>query len=178
MGAAKITGVCRLGTQPELKFTPSGAAVCSARAIFQDRYQDRQTGEWRDGKALWVNLTAWRQLAENMAESFNKGDDVIIHDATLEVREYEKREGGTGYSVELTVREMGPSIRFNAAKSSRVDRQYDGPAAGPVTDPWTGEPAREQRPPSNQPPAARPGQWSNGQSTTQAAEQWPDKPPF
>lgn len=158
VGAAKISGVCRLGADPELRYTTSGAAVCSVRAVFQDRYLDKNTGEWKDGKALWCNLIGWRQLGENMAESFAKGDEVMVLDGTLEVREYEKREGGTGYSTEVTVRDIGLSVRFNTATAQRVDRQYNGPAAGPVVDPWTGEPARQQ-PPARQGGQPVQGQW-------------------
>jgi single-strand DNA-binding protein len=185
MGALKVSGVCRLGADPDLKFTPSGAAVCSARAIFQDRYLDRQTNEWKDGTAQWVTLTAWRQLAENMAESFKKGDDVVVLDGTLAVREFELRDGGKGYSVDITVRDLGPSIRFHAAKSARVDRQYDGPAAG-QGDPWN-EPPQDNR---QRPQPAQRGTWQGSgqpvnqrqaradQRAAQSVGTFPDEPPF
>jgi single-strand DNA-binding protein len=187
MGALQVSGVCRIGADPELRFTPSGAAVCSIRAIFQDRYQDRQTGEWKDGDAVWVSLVGWRQLGENMAESFKKGDDAMVT-GTLVTREYETRDGGKGYAVEVKVREIGPSIRFKAAMSQRVDRQqYDGPAAGPVVDPWTGEPARQQpqggRPQqsstwqvSGQPVQGQGDPW--GQPPSQGGPGYADRPPF
>jgi single-strand DNA-binding protein len=194
----QVSGVCRLGADPELRFTPSGAAVCSARAIFQDRYQDRQTGEWKDGDATWATLIGWRQLAENMAESFKKGDDVMVT-GTLVVREYETREGGKGHATEVKVREIGPSIRFHAAKSARVDRQYDGPAAGPVEDPW-GEPhdsRNRNQPPQNQgygrnapqgEQRREAGRWiGSGEQVARpqshgydpvTGSQYPDEPPF
>jgi single-strand DNA-binding protein len=193
VGALKVNGVCRLGANPELKFTPNGAAVCSARAIFQDRYMDRQTNEWKDGQATWVTLTAWRQLAENMAESFKKGDDVVVLDGALTVREYDLRDGGgKGYSVDITVRDLGPSIRFHAAQSQRVDRQYDGPAAGPVDDPWTysggSGPARgpDNRTANGQSGhgAAREtrreaGRWiGSGEQVATPTGGYPDEPPF
>ena len=166
MGAAKVSGVCRLGADPELKFTPSGAAVCTARAIFQDRYQDRQTGEWKDGDALWVNLVAWRQLGENVAESFRKGDDVIVLDGVLKVREFELRDGGKGYAVDVTVRELGPSVRWHAARSARVDRQGEPSAA--VDDPW-GEPHDSRN--RNQPPPRQPG-YEPAAETQREANRW------
>lgn len=203
MGALKVSGVCRLGADPELKFTPSGVAVCSARAVFQDRYLDRQSGEWKDGDTTWVTLIAWRTLAENVAESFVKGDDVIVLDGTLTTREFELRDGGKGHATEITVREVGPSVRFHAAKSLRPERRYEGPAAGPVDDPWA-EPrgSREQQPrdvngtaqtppawPS--PPGAAPvGTWQASgrpvdqrqaradQRAAQSGGMWPDQPPF
>jgi single-strand DNA-binding protein len=175
MSALQVSGVCRLGADPDLHFTPSGAAVCSARAVFQDRYQDRQSGEWKDGDTTWVSLIGWRQLAENMAESFKKGDDVMVT-GTLVVREYKKNDGSPGYATEVKVWDIGPSIRFNAAKSARVDRQYDGPAAGPAEDPWDRAPGVRQQAASARPnqdqqagPPAR-GQWQkSGQPVQQAA---------
>ena len=188
MGAMQVSGVCRLGADPELRFTPSGAAVCSVRAIFQDRYQDRQSGEWKDGDAVWATLIGWRQLAENMAESFKKGDDVMVT-GTLVERDYETRDGGKGHATEVKVRDIGPSIRFNAAKSSRPDRQYDGPAAGPVDDPWS-QPSAQAEPPRQQQGQGygrnapqgeqrrEANRWIGSGEPVQRGQQWPDEPPF
>lgn len=190
----KVSGVCRLGADPELRFTPSGAAVVSARAIFQDRYLDKQSGQWVDGDTVWVNLVAWRQLAENVAESFHKGDDVIVLDGVLKVREFELREGGKGFSVDITVRELGPSVRWHAAKSMRPDRQSEGPAAG--DDRWSEPPAdpREQpqqsRPAQGQQQPAARGTWQKSgqpvnqqqaradERAAQSGGMFPDEPPF
>lgn len=188
MGAAKVSGVCRLGADPELRFTPSGAAVCTARAIFQDRYLDKQSGEWKDGDALWVSLIAWRQQGENMAESFRKGDEVIVLDGTLKVREFDLKDGGKGYAVDVTAREFGPSARWHAAKSMRPDRNSDGPAAGPAEDPWDDSPrqqggGQQGRRQQGYGPAGEArreaGRWmGSGEQVARPQGNFPDEPPF
>ncbi|MRK00035.1 single-stranded DNA-binding protein [Aeromicrobium sp. S22] len=128
-GETNITVVGNLTNDPELKFTPSGAAVANFTVASTPRTFDRQTNEWKDGDALFIRCDAWRQLAENVAESLQKGQRVIVTGA-LKVRNYERQDGSKGTSVEMTVDEIGPSLRFATAKTSRVNRSGGGDFGG------------------------------------------------
>ena len=124
-GETNITLVGNLTDDPELKFTPSGAAVANFTVASTPRTFDRQTNEWKDGDALFIRCAAWRQLAENVAESLQKGQQVIVTGA-LKVRNYERQDGSKGTSVEMNVDEIGPSLRFATAKVTRVNRSGGG----------------------------------------------------
>lgn len=124
-GETNITLVGNLTDDPELKFTPSGAAVANFTVASTPRTFDRQTNEWKDGDALFIRCAAWRQLAENVAESLQKGQQVIVTGA-LKVRNYERQDGSRGTSVEMNVDEIGPSLRFATAKVTRVTRSGGG----------------------------------------------------
>ena len=101
-GETIITVVGNLTDDPELKFTPSGAAVANFTVASTPRTFDRQTNEWKDGDALFIRCAAWRQLAENVAESLQKGQRVIVTGA-LSIRNYERQDGSKGTSVEINV---------------------------------------------------------------------------
>ncbi|MBN8882180.1 MAG: single-stranded DNA-binding protein, partial [Salana multivorans] len=110
---------------PELRFTQSGAAVAGFTVASTPRTFDRQSGEWRDGEALFLRCSAWRDLATNVAESLTKGMRVIVQ-GRLTQRSYETREGEKRTVVELEVDEIGPSLRFATAKVQRAARGGGG----------------------------------------------------
>ena len=114
-GETVITVVGNLVDDPELRFTPSGAAVANFRIASTPRTFDRQTNEWKDGDALFLSCSVWRQAAENVAESLQKGMRVIVQ-GRLKQRSYETREGEKRTVFELEVDEVGPSLKFATAK--------------------------------------------------------------
>jgi single-strand DNA-binding protein len=132
-GETIITVIGNLTDDPELKFTPSGAAVANFTVASTPRTFDKQTNEWKDGDALFLRCAAWRQLAENCAESLTKGQRVIVTGA-LRVRQYERQDGSKGTSVEMNVDEVGPSLRFATAKVTKATRS--GGAGGGDANPW------------------------------------------
>jgi single-strand DNA-binding protein len=117
-GETTITLVGNLTADPELRFTPSGAAVANFTVASTPRTFDRQTNEWRDGDAMFLNCAVWRQAAENVAESLQKGMRVIVH-GRLRSRSYETREGERRTVFEVDVDEIGPALRYATAKVSR-----------------------------------------------------------
>jgi single-strand DNA-binding protein len=142
-GETNITVVGNLTGDPELKFTPSGAAVANFTVASTPRTFDRQTNEWKDGDALFIRCDAWRQLAENVAESLTKGQRVVVTGA-LKVRNFERQDGSKGTSVEMTVDEIGPSLRFATAKVTRASGgggNSGGNAGGGQSNPWGGSSA-------------------------------------
>ena len=124
-GETVITVVGNITDDPELKFTPSGAAVANFTVASTPRSFDRQTNEWKDGNPLFIRCSVWRQMAENVAESLQKGQHVIVHGA-LNVRQYERQDGGRGTSVEMNVYEVGASLRFATAKVTKASRGGGG----------------------------------------------------
>ncbi len=138
-GETIITVVGNLTNDPELKFTPSGAAVANFTVASTPRTFDRQTNEWKDGDALFIRCDAWRQLAENVAASLQKGQRVIVTGA-LKVRNFERQDGSKGTSVEMTVDEIGPSLRFATASVTRASRDggSGGGGGGAAANPWGG----------------------------------------
>ncbi len=117
-GETTITLVGNLTADPELRFTPSGAAVANFTVASTPRTFDRQTNEWRDGDAMFLNCAVWRQAAENVAESLQKGMRVIVS-GRLKSRSYETREGERRTVFEIDVDEIGPALRYATAKVSR-----------------------------------------------------------
>ena len=113
-----ITLVGNLTADPELRFTPSGAAVANFTVASTPRTFDRQTNEWRDGDAMFLNCAVWRQAAENVAESLQKGMRVIVQ-GRLRSRSYETREGERRTVFEIDVDEIGPALRYATAKVTR-----------------------------------------------------------
>jgi single-strand DNA-binding protein len=143
-GETVITVVGNLVDDPELRFTPSGAAVANFRIASTPRTLDRQTNEWKDGDALFLSCSVWRQAAENVAESLQKGMRVVVQGRHKQ-RQYETREGEKRTVVELDVDEVGPSLKYATAKVSRTTRQggggggYSGGGGGgggQSDDPW------------------------------------------
>ncbi|MCB0895988.1 MAG: single-stranded DNA-binding protein [Nocardioides sp.] len=128
-GETVITVVGNLVDDPELRFTPSGAAVANFRIASTPRTFDRQTNEWKDGDALFLTCSVWRQAAENVAESLQRGMRVIVQ-GRLKQRSYETREGEKRTVVELEVDEVGPALAFATAKVTRASRSGGGGGYG------------------------------------------------
>src|SRR3954453_8023377 len=126
-GDTTITVVGNLTNDPELRFTPSGAAVTSFTVASTPRYLDKQTNEWKDGDALFLRCSVWRQAAENVAESLVRGSRVIVT-GRLKQRSYETKEGEKRTVVEVEVDEVGPSLRYATAKVNKTQR--GGPGGG------------------------------------------------
>lgn len=159
-GETNITLIGNLTDDPAMKFLPSGVPVAEFTVASTPRTFDRQTNEWKDGDALFIRCKTFRQLAENVAESLQKGQQVIVTGA-LKVRQYERQDGSKGTSVELNVDEIGPSLRFATAKMTRANRSGGNvqPASPGTTtwnsapqqqasaDPWSTQPATNQEAP-------------------------------
>lgn len=124
-GDTVITVVGNLTGDPELRFTPSGAAVANFTIASTPRQFDRQTNEWKDGDTLFMRCSIWREAAENVAESLTKGTAVIAQGRLVQ-RSYETREGEKRTVVELQVDEIGPSLRRASAKVTRAQRSGGG----------------------------------------------------
>ena len=124
-GDTNITVIGNLTDDPELRFTPSGAAVAKFRVASTPRYMDRSTNEWKDGEPLFLACTVWRQAAENVAESLVRGSRVIVS-GRLKQRSYETREGEKRTVIELEVDEIGPSLRYATAKVQKMSRSSGG----------------------------------------------------
>ena len=124
-GDTVITVIGNLTADPELRFTPSGAAVANFTVASTPRQFDRQTNEWKDGEALFLRCNIWREAAENVAESLTRGARVIVS-GRLKQRSFETREGEKRTVVELEVDEIGPSLRYATAKVNKASRSGGG----------------------------------------------------
>jgi single-strand DNA-binding protein len=196
-GETVITVVGNLVDDPELRFTPSGAAVANFRIASTPRTFDKQSNEWKDGEALFLTCSVWRQAAENVAESLTKGMRVVVQ-GRLKQRSYEDREGQKRTVVELDVEEVGPSLKYATAKIARVQRGGGGGGYGSsqaADDPWASNQGGNQggqgggaQPSQGQPAAASQGGWGGNQGGGQGGGQggqqsdpWAggnDEPPF
>jgi single-strand DNA-binding protein len=158
-GETVITVIGNLTSDPELRFTPSGAAVASFTVASTPRTLDKATNEWKDGEALFLRCSIWRQAAENVAESLQKGMRVIVS-GRLQQRSYETKEGEKRTVIELQVDEIGPSLKYATAKVNRTTRgggpSSSGGFGAPADDPWAASAA----------PASGGGGWGT------------DEPPF
>src|SRR4051795_8000775 len=128
-GETVVTLVGNLVDDPELRFTPSGAAVANFRIASTPRTYDRQSGEWKDGESLFLSCSVWRQAAENVAESLQRGMRVIVQ-GRLKSRSYDDREGNKRTVFEIDVDEVGPSLRSATAKVTRAMRSGPGGDGG------------------------------------------------
>ena len=128
-GETVITVVGNLTDDPELRFTPSGAAVANFTVASTPRTFDRQTNEWKDGDALFLRCSIWRQAAENVAESLQRGTRVVVQ-GRLRQRSYETKEGEKRTVIELEVDEIGPSLRYATAKVNKTSRGAGGGGGG------------------------------------------------
>ncbi len=131
-GETTLTIVGNLTADPELRFTPAGHAVADFTVASTPRSYDRQTGQWRDGEALFLRCTAWRQLAEHTAESLTKGIRVIVT-GRLRQRSFELTEGVTRTVTELDVDELGPSLRHSTARVTKTTRTTTPTTSEPTT---------------------------------------------
>ncbi|ASU81721.1 single-stranded DNA-binding protein [Nocardiopsis gilva YIM 90087] len=128
-GETQITLVGNLVDDPELRFTPSGAAVANFRVASTPRMFDKQSGEWRDGESMFLTCSVWRQYAENVAESLQRGMRVIVQ-GRLKQRSYETKEGEKRTVFEIDVEEVGPALRSATAKVTKTQRQGGGFGGG------------------------------------------------
>lgn len=136
-GETSITVVGNLVDDPELRFTPAGAAVANFRIASTPRTFDKTANEWKDGESLFLSCAVWRRAAENVAESLTKGMRVIVQ-GNLRQRQYETREGEKRTVYELDVQEVGPALSNATARVTKAGRS-DGQAQqakAPGNDPW------------------------------------------
>lgn len=140
MNETTLTIVGNLTADPELRFTPSGAAVANFTVASTPRKFDKATGGWKDAEAIFMRCTVWRQLAENVAESLRRGDAVIAV-GRLQSKSFETREGDKRTVLELQVEELGASLKFSTAKLAKADRTSGSrgsstDSGGAADDPW------------------------------------------
>ncbi len=151
-GDTQITLIGNLVDDPQLRYTPTGQAVANFRVASTPRFLDKNTNEWKDGDALFLSCNVWRQAAENVAESLQRGMRVIVS-GRLRQRSYETKEGEKRTVYEIEVDEVGPSLRNASAKVVRSSRATGGQGPGSQgsqggygsgrasDDPWASEPA-------------------------------------
>ena len=175
-GDINLTIVGNLTNDPELRFTPSGAAVASFTVASNSRYLDKTTNEWKDGEPVFMRCSVWRQYAENVAESLTRGTRVIVT-GRLKQRSYETREGEKRTVLEMEVDDVGPALRTATAKVTKVARAggggsgfgdggFGGSTGAGTDDPWAAQPGGGA--PAGGQPAG--GSWGGGASY--------DEPPF
>jgi len=128
-GETVITIIGNLTNDPELRFTPSGAAVANFTVASTPRTFDRQSNEWKDGETLFMRCSVWREAAENVAESLTRGTRVLVT-GRLRSRTYDTKEGEKRTVVELEVDEVGPSLRYATTKVSKTSRGGGGGGGG------------------------------------------------
>jgi single-strand DNA-binding protein len=172
-GETTLTVIGNLTDDPELRFTPSGAAVANFTVASTPRTFNKQTNAWDDGETLFLRCSIWRQAAENVAESLTRGTRVIVS-GRLKARSYETREGEKRTVMELEVDEIGPSLTWATAKVTRASRSGGGAgggfggggqqAAAPANDPWA-------TPAQSAPAAAANDPWATPAVSS-------DEPPF
>ncbi|MGL4178066.1 MAG: single-stranded DNA-binding protein [Dermatophilaceae bacterium] len=167
-GETTITIIGNLTADPELRFTPSGAAVANFTVASTPRTFDRQSQEWKDGETLFMRCAIWRDAAENVAESLNRGTRVVVT-GRLKSRSYETKEGEKRTVVELDVDEVGPSLRYASAKVTKAERGSGGGGfgGGQQQDPWaTGGSAPQGG-------GGQQGGWGGGQQAPQQPQGQP-----
>ncbi len=179
-GDINVTIVGNITNDPELRFTPSGAAVASFTVASNSRFLDKTTNEWKDGEPVFMRCSVWRQYAENVAESLTRGTRVIVT-GRLKQRSYDTREGEKRTVMELEVDDVGPALRTATAKVTKVARAGGGgfggdgggfggtPSGGggaPDSDPWASQSG------GGAPAAGGGGAWGGGGGASY------DEPPF
>jgi single-strand DNA-binding protein len=179
-GETIITFIGNLVDDPELRFTPSGAAVAKFRVASTPRTFDRQTNEWKDGESLFLTCSVWRHQAENVAESLQRGMRVIVQ-GRLKQRSYEDREGVKRTVYELDVDECAPSLLRATAKVEKVRRNSEGygNAGGQAQAGrgWNGG-GGQQQPASGDDPWANSAPAGGGWNAQGDAGSYSDEPPF
>ena len=182
-GDVQVTLVGNVTADPELRFTPSGAAVCSFTVAVQPRKFDKNTSQWVDGQASFYRCNAWRQMAENIAETFARGNRVIVT-GTIGQRSYETSDGEKRTVFEVQVDDIGASVKFATAKINRPERTGGQPPQQaqrpqqPPEDPW-GTPPTQQRPAQPQQAAFDANDpWGQPPRQPAGAGGYADEPPF
>ena len=168
-GDTIITVIGNLTADPELRFTPAGAAVANFTVASTPRTFDRNSNEWKDGDALFMRCNIWREAAENVAESLTRGSRVIVS-GRLKQRSYETREGEKRTVVELEVDEIGPSLKYATAKVNKANRgggNFGGSSGGSGGGRPSAAPSGGDDPWGSAPPAS--GSFGGGGN---------DEPPF
>jgi single-strand DNA-binding protein len=168
-GDTQITIAGNLVDDPELRYTPTGQAVAKFRVASTPRFRDNASGEWKDGDSLFLTCNVWRQAAENVAESLQRGMRVIVN-GRLRQRSYETREGEKRTVYEVEVDDVGPSLRSASAKVARSSRSGGPSAPGGGQGGFSG--GQQGARAAEDPWAADAGSGSFG------AESTPDEPPF
>jgi single-strand DNA-binding protein len=146
-GETTLTVVGNIVADPELRFTPSGAAVANFTVASTPRIYDKNTQEWKDGDALFLRCNIWREAAENVAESLVRGSRVIVT-GRLKQRSFETKEGEKRTVMEIEVDEIGPSLKYATAKVNKASRTNGNsyataaasPGSAPADDPWGSAP--------------------------------------
>lgn len=152
MTTTQHTFIGNLTADPELRFTSSGHAVASFTVADSKRVYDKDASEWKDADPVFIRCQMWRQYAENVAESLQKGMRVIVV-GTLKQRTWETREGEKRTTIELDADDVGPALKFATAKVTRTTRNGGSPAAsGAMEDPWAHQPASAASPSYDEPP--------------------------
>jgi single-strand DNA-binding protein len=142
-GDTTITIIGNLTDDPELRYTPNGAAVANFTVASTPRFLDKATNEWKDGDALFLRCSIWRQAAENVAETLQRGMRVIVQ-GRLKQRSYETKEGEKRTVYEVEADEIGPSLKYATAKVNKTTRSGAGGSGGGGfggDDPWGSQPA-------------------------------------
>jgi single-strand DNA-binding protein len=134
-GETVITVVGNLTSDPELRYTQNGLAVANFTIASTPRSFDRATNDWKDGEALFLRASVWREFAEHVAGSLTKGARVIAT-GRLKQRSYETKEGEKRTSIELEIDEIGPSLRYATASITRAQSSRGGSPAGGGDEPW------------------------------------------
>jgi len=166
-GDTQITIAGNLVDDPELRYTPNGQAVARFRVASTPRFRDSASGEWKDGDSLFLTCNVWRQAAENVAESLQRGMRVILQ-GRLRQRSYETREGEKRTVYEVEVDEVGPSLRNASAKVTKTARStggFGGASGGP------GGPGRGAGGASDDP-------WATSGTGSDGGDSFSDEPPF
>ena len=186
-GDTVITIIGNITGDPELRFTPSGAAVANFTVASTPRAFDRQSNEWKDGETLFMRCSVWRDAAENVAESLQRGTRVIVS-GRLKSRSYETKEGEKRTVIEMEVDEVGPSLRYATAKVNKTQRGggggagFGGPGGGQQGGGWGG--GQQQEDPWATGPSGGAAQQGQPQTGGQQGGGWGggapsyDEPPF
>jgi single-strand DNA-binding protein len=140
-GEVNVTIVGNLADDPELRYTQGGVAVVSVRVGSTPRTFNRTTSAWEDGETVWVRCTAWREVAENVAQSLTKGTRVVVTGRLKAPSAYQSAQGEARASLELEIEEIGPSLRYATASISRRAREAGSGAGAVAGDPWGDAPA-------------------------------------
>jgi single-strand DNA-binding protein len=163
-GEVTVTIVGNLADDPELRYTQGGVAVVSVRVGSTPRQMNRQTNAWEDGETVWVRCTAWREVAENVAQTLTKGTRVVVTGRLKAPSAYQTAQGEARASLELEIEEIGPSLRYATATVSRKPREVGG--AGAASSPW-------DAPAASAPAAAANDAWANPGSSSAGADDTP-----
>lgn len=146
MTLPSITATGRLGSDPELTFTPQGKALAKFRIACGERIKDQQSGEWKDGDTTWLSVALWEKDAEAAAEHLKKGDEVTVVGLLL-VRDFEAKDGSKGRSVEVKWGKVSKSLPREKAASSASSSGWSSQPTSAPADPWSTGPASDQEPP-------------------------------